>query len=260
MGITQFGRAWQYVMENDTHAPGSVDRVLMGQMVRLCPETASYLYNKYTSTEIKVRQPLPELKDALSHAIAGCKTEEECVEGIARFTSGLADNFDWYDLESMIVGGTEEEIIARGSDWCVDVARVACVLCQLAGLPARLVYLFNMVEAHCGHSLIEAYRDGIWGTVDSSTLVIYRHKNGRPASTWDLMNDPKLIEAHARKGAAYTKVNQFGAAGMVNYSVWNRKQYDYTTSGINDYSRSILEMANKGWPGGLRWLHGEDSY
>jgi len=132
------------------------------------------------------------------------------------------------------------------------------VLCQLAGLPARLVYLFNMVEAHCGHSLIEAYRNGIWGTVGSSTLVIYRHPNGRPASTWDLMNDPKLIKAHVRKGAAYTKVNQFGAAGMVNYAVWNRQQYDYTTSGINDYSRSILEMANKGWPGGLRWLHGED--
>jgi len=106
-GITQFGRAWQYVMEHDSHAPGSVDRVLTDQMIRLCPETAAYLYNEYTSTEIKAHEPLPELKEALSRATTGCKTEEECVESIARFTFGLADNFHWHDLESIIVGGTE---------------------------------------------------------------------------------------------------------------------------------------------------------
>ena len=27
---------------------------------------------------------------------------------------------------------------------------------------------------------------------------------------------------------------------------------------MNDYYRSILSMADRGWPGGLRWLHGED--
>ena len=33
--------------------------------------------------------------------------------------------------------------------------------------------------------------------------------------------------------------------------------YDYTVTGLNEYYRAILTMANKGWPGGLRWLHGE---
>ena len=35
--------------------------------------------------------------------------------------------------------------------------------------------------------------------------------------------------------------------------------YDYAVSPINDYYRSILEMSGRGWPGGLRWLHGEDA-
>jgi hypothetical protein len=31
-----------------------------------------------------------------------------------------------------------------------------------------------------------------------------------------------------------------------------------TITGVNDYYRSILKMADKGWSGGLRWLHIED--
>jgi len=29
-------------------------------------------------------------------------------------------------------------------------------------------------------------------------------------------------------------------------------------SGINAHYRAILEMSRKGWPGGLRWLFGEE--
>ena len=43
-GIAQFGKAYQTMLENDAHAPGSVDRALAEEMVRLCPETAEYLY------------------------------------------------------------------------------------------------------------------------------------------------------------------------------------------------------------------------
>ena len=34
------------MFDNDTHTPGSVDRVLTEQMVRLCSENESYLYNE----------------------------------------------------------------------------------------------------------------------------------------------------------------------------------------------------------------------
>ena len=40
--------------------------------------------------------------------------------------------------------------------------------------------------------------------------------------------------------------------------------YDYAVTGLNDYYRAILiygiygrSMADQGWLGGLRWLHGE---
>lgn len=34
--------------------------------------------------------------------------------------------------------------------------------------------------------------------------------------------------------------------------------YDYTVSGVNRYYGQVLDMAERGWPGGLRWLRGED--
>jgi hypothetical protein len=126
-------------------------------------------------------------------------------------------------------------------------------------VPARLVILANTAVAYSGHVIIEAHRDAAWGAVDTSTAVVYRHPDGKPASVWELMNQPRLVEAHW-KGAStfYTTVGQFRAAAISNYSLWESASYDYTVSPLNAYYRSILEMSLRGWPGGLRWLHGED--
>ena len=256
-GVGQFGRAWQYLLEHDSHAPGSVDRVLFERMVSVCADTADHLCRAYTPTRVQDASGVVLARHA-EEAVRGCSTPEERVEGVGRFTAGLAHGVDEQDLDGMLVGGTEEEIIARGSDWCVDVARVACALCQLVGIPARLVYLCNTAQAYSGHAIIEAYRQATWGAADSSTGVVYRHGDGRPATTWEVMNDRGLVDAHRGEGAGYTHPDQFRAAAVANYFVWERPRYDYTTSGINDYYRSILEMSNRGWPGGLRWLHGED--
>lgn len=49
-GINQFGPAYKILVENDTHAPKSVDWILLENMIKLCPETVDYLYSEYTST------------------------------------------------------------------------------------------------------------------------------------------------------------------------------------------------------------------
>jgi len=258
-GAGQFGRAWQCVLDNDPHAPGSVDRALFERMVRICAETADYLYRAYAPTEVQDASDVSvELTRHAREAACGCDTPEDRVAAVARFTAGLAVGVDEGDLDGMLVGGTEEQIIARGSDWCVDVARVACALCQVVGVPARLVYLCNTGQAYSGHAIIEAHRQGAWGAVDSSTGVVYRRADGTPATTWELMSDAALVDAHRAPHAAYTHPAQFRAAAVSNYFVWERPRYDYTVSGLNDYYRSILEMSNRRWPGGLRWLHGED--
>ena len=39
VGLSQFGPAYRFMLENDSHAAGSVDRVLAERMIRICPET-----------------------------------------------------------------------------------------------------------------------------------------------------------------------------------------------------------------------------
>ena len=258
-GLSQFGPAYKVMFENDAHAPGSIDRILMENMIRLCSETVDYLYSEYSPTRSFYQNGArPELEQYVEKAVLSCHSDEERIEAIAQFTNGLQEKAS-SDLDSMRVGGTEEEIIARGSDWCQDVARIGCALCQVAGFPARIVYLVDTKKAYSGHVIIEVYRAKVWGAVDPLTNVMYRHLEGKSASTWDLMNNPHLIECHWRdKSTLYTTIDQFRGAAISNYFVWRWREYDYTKSKINDYYRSILEMSDKGWPGGLRWFHREN--
>ena len=150
-GIGQFDRAYQIMLENDTHAPGSVDRALAAPMIRLCPQTAAYLYGEYTSTQVRYqRGSRPELECYVEEAMAECGSDEERVEKIARFCSDLGKSVS-DELDEMRFGGTEEETIHRGSDGCTDLARVGCALCQVAGFPARLIMIYDTDMAYSGH-------------------------------------------------------------------------------------------------------------
>ena len=73
------------------------------------------------------------------------------------------------------------------------------------------------------------------------------------------MTQPQLVAARwSDAAAARTKIGEFKGVAISNYFVSDREDYDYAVSSLNGYCRSILELSSKGWPGGLRWLHGED--
>jgi len=247
------------MLENDSHAQGSVDHVLLQNMINLCCETANYLYTAYTPLKVLYKMGTrPKLEAYARHITAESSSDEEIIERIALFASRLQEKAE-DDLDRIQIGGIEEEIIERGSDWCTDLARVGCVLCQVACFPSRLVTLVDTEKAYSGHMIVEVYRAKVWGAVDPATNIIYRHEDGNPATTWELMNGPQLVERHWRdESTPYTKAERFRAAAIVEYFVWRWEEYNYTVSGVNDYYRSILEMSKKGWPGGQRWLHGED--
>lgn len=247
------------MLEHDAHAPGSVDRELARTMVRLCPETAEYLYHSFSPLDIRYQHGArPKLEGILAQVVPAGTEPEQTLARIVDYTRNLGTPAE-QDLQKMRMGGTEEQIVERGSDWCTDVARVACVLCQIAGLPCRIVNLFDLDKAYSGHVIVEAYRARTWGAADSSTGVVYHRPGGEPASVWDLMRSPALVEAHRGPNAFYTTVGQFRAAGIANYFCWQSESYDYTVTGLNEYCTSILEMSEQHWPGGLRWLHGEDN-
>ena len=251
-GPKSFGRAYRTMLENDPHAAGSVDLEIMSGMIRLCRETAPYLYGGYS--DLTTGYPggsRPVLEELLSEGELPADDPERQVARIAELTQALDREDAPAELGEMKFGGTEEEIIARGTDWCTDVARVGCALYQVAGFPSRIGSLFNLHAAYSGHVIVEVHRLGAWGAVDTNSGVVYRKDDGRPATTWDLMNDAEVVMRHD------AQPSQFTGAGIANYRLNDSDCHDYTVSGLNDYYRTILSMAEQGWPGGLRWIHGE---
>ncbi len=258
-GLHALGPAWEVVLRNDAHPRGSVDRTLMEGMVALCPETAPALYDPARVPAVVYRAGMrPELETIVSDLLAGTTGDEEQVDGIAARCSHLKDDSS-DDLDAVRLGGTEEEILRRGSEECADVARVACALYQVAGFPSRPVYTAHARDPYCGHVLVEVSRRGRWGALDPLCHVVYQWPDARPATAWELMGNHALIEAHARpQGTPYTTPGQFGRCAVSAYRFGDVGWYDYSVGGVNDYYRAILKMAQGGWPGGFRWLFGED--
>jgi hypothetical protein len=258
-GLRQLPRPYRAMFDHDPHPAGSIDRVLYESMVRLCPETADALYGNFTPTHVGYRSGTrPELERITRILGLANLAEEERIGSVMRFASGLGPSPP-VELAEMKFGGSEEEIVARGSDWCPDVARVACALSQVAGLPSRLVVLEDPAAAYTGHTIVEIWRSGKWGAVDPVENVIYRTFDGTPATTWELMHRPELLEAQLVGNAnARSRRGQFAWAAIVNYPLGELGAVDYSVGRINQYYRTILAMSEQGWPGGLRWLFGED--
>ncbi|HXQ49079.1 MAG TPA: transglutaminase domain-containing protein [Thermoplasmata archaeon] len=258
-GPRQLPPPYRILFDHDPHPKGSIDRVLGESMVRLCPATTVRLYAEFTPTHVAYRPGMrPELERIVRTLGLADRSEEGRVAALVRFASGLAPARS-VPLEEMRFGGTEEEILTRGSDWCTDVARVACGLCQVAGLPSRLVVLEDTGQAYSGHMIVETWRSGKWGAVDAIGNVVYRAEDGSPATTWELMSRPELLDAQpVGRPAPGARRGQFSWAAIANYALGPIDSVDYSVGSITPYYRAILALSDQGWPGGLRWLFGED--
>ncbi|MCL2447096.1 MAG: transglutaminase domain-containing protein [Oscillospiraceae bacterium] len=245
-GTAAFGPQYQIMYENDTHAPGSVDRKLFERMIKLDEQSLHYLYSEYTDLVVGY---ISGSRPALEKIVRRRKTPEKILRFVRKKVVEPC-NTSAYEL---IYGGTEEDIIARSTYWCTNVARVACILLQVAGFPARILVTGNTNFPYCGHQVVEVHINGKWHVADANAGVVYPH------SAWEIHNDPTLIDCPHGNDIFFSTGEQYQSVGIVNYHVNDAQQYDYTTSGVNDYCRAILEQSKQKWAGGLRWLHGEDN-
>ena len=257
--------AYQRMLQRDVHAPGSVDRVLIDKMIRLTEASADHLYRDYTPTQaIYDRGSRPELELAVKRALqildlGSCSVSLESLRRIVKFLARIASSADEVALEDLVFGGTEERVIARPTDWCTDLARAACVMLHVAGAAARIVCLFDTDRAYSGHQIIEAYIDGSWVCADPVHGFVYERSDGNPASALDVMRERSGSHTTASTNPSPGQsVGLFRDVFLVNYNPMLASVYDFTESKANAYYLSILTESSAGWPGGLRWLHGED--
>ena len=262
MGIGCFGPAYEAMYRNDTHAFGSVDRGFYADMVLLNRATHAWLYKHFTDERTRPPLKRPAL-DALAASLRRAEDAETVSAIVSHCRTQIVEPFT-VPTQDMVFGGTEEAILARGTDWCTDVARVCCALCQAAGFGARIVITANTRLPYCGHTVVECYYDGRWGVLDPTYGFAYRTPDGRPANVPALRAHPHIVaEAFARRYSdmhhLFPPAQQYLSAAFVNYDAAHPDRYDYAESGLNAYTAGILSHSERGWPQGMRWLFAEDA-
>ncbi len=238
-GYGVFGAAYEVMLRNDPHDPRSIDHELLRRMVRLDPESYDLLF--YAEPPFC---PHMEGHDLYGLAQTLKKQEDRAsIETILAFTSGIAKKCET-SLEKKRFGGTEQEILARGTDWCTDMARVVVVLLGCIGIPARVLYLADPERAYHGHSAVEAFYDGKYGVADP--IYGYTFYDGSPLDAYTLMYEPQHLKHLPEE---YRSL--FQCIAVSRYDPMDPSN-DYSVSAVNAYYRTVLTREHHG-----HWMMGE---
>ena len=167
-GFDIFGKAYGYMFRNDLHDENSVDYNFLRKMILLDSESDELLYDssKYTISNKIVHHELYNFAQQFKGS-----SWIESMRNILDYTRKIVEDFN-LPFENMIFGGTEKEIIERGTDWCTDISRVGCALLQCLNIPCRMVTLVNTKMAYNGHTVCEAIVEGKFIMCDFTYGVI----------------------------------------------------------------------------------------
>ncbi|MCG3149138.1 MAG: hypothetical protein PCFJNLEI_02597 [Verrucomicrobiae bacterium] len=121
-------------------------------------------------------------------------------------------------------GLDDETLVRSGVGFCNEQARVFVRLCQVSGIPARLIFLFY-ADRKTGHTTAEYLRDGRWVFVDVSWRI-----EVAGLSTAECHGQPEVVRrAYAARQQALSAVtpearamletrrDEFWVFGVLNY-------------------------------------------
>jgi len=221
---------------------GTVDSVTHDEQIALAPETEPYFYS---ADAVRVphyeKAARPFLEEVMRETTQGCQSDRARALALVRLI-GNPDTSPYRDPKyhgmygegyfERPLGGTEEEVLRKGWHMCNEITRVLVFLCQIAGLPARTVFLFtDLLTGLGGHAVTEIFFDGKWNMVENNFGVMFLMDDGYFASAVELRDYPEIVNSRADVGgglclshACYT-----GPISIVPYSIDKTTQYDYAT-------------------------------
>jgi hypothetical protein len=247
----------------DVNYSGAVEYQLRRQLVLLCPQTVNFLYGSFSPECTSYRTgSRPELEHTVRRVTEGAGSVIQKAMALMRFCGELyvtaRQSITHLDY---VYGGTEEELIEKGEWTCECLSRLYVGLCEVAGVPGRILY--HVVG---GHVTTEVFL-GNWAYVDPRMGIYFLKQDGTFASAWDLWTDPGILDAQddcvkqdVSSQSSWDKRhwsarNMFfhpcEVNGFVNYNLGQASRYDYgqttadqaTASGlwtINDEYRTLI--------------------
>jgi len=237
-------------LENATYSraiyrAGSVDHAFFDQGVALQPATAECLYSDFTPLEQPFTPGSRPFLEKLAAAVTdGLGTDRDKAVALMEWTWRMRANYS-HPAGEPFHGGSEEEVVRKGSDMCNEMARVLIVMAQIAGLPSRYVghmtpLDFDNPATGSGHGVCEIRVDGAWAYFDVRGRC-FEKADGSLASAWDVVTDPDLldrqsdaIKAHMDPRGSLERAKHLYAPGaahiIVNYLAADHAKYDYSWS------------------------------
>lgn len=240
-GYDIFGKAYGVMLRNDLHNPHSIDHKFMQEMIFLDKESRDYFY-----------AGVPKRIDMQGHELYSFARqfrgadEYQTIKNILAYTADIAANYS-VNFEKMQFGGTEKEILDRGTDWCADMARVGAVLLGCNEIPVRIIHLVNPDKAYNGHVVTEAFYEGKYGVCDF--LYGYCFYEKEPLDAYTLMNNGKYLKDYP---CSYADL--YSAIAINEYNPMDGKN-NYAVSGPNQYYFNLISTEHNN-----KWIMGEDQY
>ena len=225
-GYDIFGKAYSVMLRNDLHDINSIDHKFMQEMILLNDETRTVLYSHK-----------PIRKDFQQHELFSFaqqfkgESEYQTIKNILTYTANTAANYH-VPFEEMKFGGTEKEIIERGTDWCADMARVGVTLLGCNSIPARIIHLVNPEKAYNGHVVTEAFYEGKYGVCDFIYGYCFYHEE--PLDAYTLMRVKHYLEAYSENYASL-----YSAIAINEYNPLD-KDNNYAVSSPNEYYLKLI--------------------
>jgi len=175
-----------------------VDRSQAKQFIVYREETADFLYDSYTPSEINYPTRLwPSLENIVRNL--KCESVNRTADAFLQFIEERILHPQIPPSRYAVASDRnlpEEEILESGRGWCNEQARVFVRLCQIAGIPARLAHLFYS-SLRRGHTVVEYLDPDGWCMADATYGCDDRQQDGRPISAAQCHND---LQLNARYG------------------------------------------------------------
>ena len=245
-GYDIFGTAYGVMFRHDLHAPGSVDDLFLQRMCLLEEESVDALYAAppVISPAITTHELYPFAQQFVG------ENDRQTLQNLLSFTREMAQKCVT-DLEEMEFGGTEKQILLRGTDWCTDISRLGAVLCQCVGIPARILHLVNRSKAYHGHAAVEVFYEGKYGVADF--LYGWLFYDQTPLSAWELKNNHDAIRQIIDPSHWEYYPELYDGVALNDYDPMDPENR-YPVTHINDYYR---QMMSRNTDDG-HWALGED--
>jgi len=217
--------------------PGSVDRALIESRVWLDAGQAAALYQAPTGVTAGGRSR-PWLEEIVSGLRAGTVNDFQRATALRRWVASVPRTFPeggistrdgfWQDFSTFLRGGTEEEVIRKGSPLALELSRVLVTLAALAGLPGRIVFL-ESADGQLRHTVAELYVTGGWSVFDPVSDRSFVWSKHGYASAWDVHRMPHLVDGLQDHGRLrYVDSRYYARVAVAEYDPWDvRHQYPW---------------------------------